>query len=295
MPAMFVVYEWHAWTNFLITRVVPGATRIAAAVLGSAAQVVTAVPQTTEAFLFHVDCTFSDRFPRDRAKLIEVLEHKGISVLNGHVTDISKRRLQVVCVRAGMNTTATMESGDAHDLVIVKTNLNSAGVRERCLTWWQRWRLGIELNRTIQGRDDYRVLCRSDVPRSWWTDQTMVIERYISNSENSWFRAYIFLDRLVISRARCPHLVKRMYHGTERTNSRFLIRNGIAVPSGNDFPIPEPVLNAVVTLCSNVSLDFGTLDLACDDDGNAFVVDLNVTPFCRDGADDIIAHLRLCR
>jgi hypothetical protein len=286
------VYEWHAWTDFLITRIVPAATRITASVLGGAAKVLAAVPPTAGVFLFHVDCTFSNRFPRDRANLIAGLDRRGITVWNGQVTDISKRHLQAVCVRAGMNTTATTASGDPREMVMIKTNLNSAGVRERYLTWWQRWRLGIELNGMICGREDYRVMRRSEVPASWWLDETLVVERYISNAENVWFRASVFLDHLVISRARFAEPVKRMYQGSERTNSRFLIRDGAAAQTHDDVAIPATVVNAIVPLLSQTALDFGTLDVACDDDGNAFVVDLNVTPFCRDGSDDIITHLR---
>src|SRR4051812_48250337 len=102
----FVVYEWQAWTDFLITRIVPS-TRITAGVLGSAARVLDAVPANARFFLFHVDCTVTHRFPRDRANLLSGLGRRGITVLNGSVTDISKRRLQATCVRAGLNTTAT--------------------------------------------------------------------------------------------------------------------------------------------------------------------------------------------
>jgi hypothetical protein len=290
--AELAVYEWQAWKGFLITRLAPEATRIEATVLGSAERVLRDLPASATSLLFHIDCTFSDRFPRNRAGLVSALKRRGIAVLNGGITDISKRRLQATCVRAGLNTTAATVSGPPEELVIVKTNLNSAGLPERYLTWWQRAILGIRLNRMISDREGYLILARADVPVTCWTDPTLAIERYVFNREGVWFRAYLFRDRLVVSRARCARPIRRMYHGSDRTNSRYVISEGVAVPVRGDFAVPKGVLDAIVTLASEVRLDFGTMDIVCDDDGSAFIVDLNVTPFCRDGAEDIIEHLR---
>jgi hypothetical protein len=288
----FVVYEWRAWTNFLITRVVPNAIRVSASVFDSAEDVVPRVPITAGMFLFHVDCTFSQRFPKDRSKLIAALTRHQVRVLNGNITNISKRYLHALCVRAGLNTAATTEAGDAAELLIVKTNLNSAGTPERGCKWWQRWMMGVRLTDDIQGREEYRVMPRREVPRPWWTDRRLVIEHYVSNASQVWFRAYVFLDRLVVSQARCRLPIKRMYHATDRTNSRFIIRDGRAVATHSDPAIPSTVLQAIVKTVAVAPLDFGTLDIGWDDDGRAFILDLNVTPFCRDGSEDIIDHLR---
>jgi hypothetical protein len=288
----FVVYEWNAWTDFLITKVVTNALRISARLGHDTRRVMAALPADTRTFLFHLDCTRTSRFPRDRSSLVTALAGRGVKMLNVSLDDISKRRLQQVCGTIGLNTVGATRQGDPQQLVIVKTDLNSAGVRERYLSRWQRWRMGIRLSETITGREDYRVLRRCEVPPEWWNDNTLQIERYVTNCENAWYRAYVYLDRLVVSRASSEVPVKRMYHASERSNTAFVIDEDGVTSASASHPIPSTVLHAIVQLTRAARLDFGTLDLVVDESGEAFVVDLNVTPFCRDGSEEVISHLQ---
>ena len=73
-----VIYQWNAWNNFLLPRLLPNSIRIDARVTDRAATVLRQVPKTTPLFAFHIDCTITARFPRERNELTRRLSESGV-------------------------------------------------------------------------------------------------------------------------------------------------------------------------------------------------------------------------
>jgi hypothetical protein len=288
-----VIYQWNAWNNFLLPRLLPNSIRIDANVTDRATAVMRQVPETTRLFAFHVDCTNTARFPLERDQLIHRLRDMGARVINASMTDISKRRVQQMCASLGLPTVTTTAAGPADELLMIKTDLNSAGLPESRLGYLNRWRLGVRSPKVITGRGDYRVLPRSEIPAHWWTDETLVIQKYIANRRDAWYRVYAWFDRIAVFEGICRTLVRRM-HRAEQKRSGHYIEDPIAGATfvGGDDCAPGTLLDYVFRFRSSHELAFCSLDVMEDNNGDLYIVDLNVTPFCRDSNAGYVQFLQ---
>ena len=289
-----VVYEWPSSNGLLISRLLPNATRIRARVRDRVEDVCARVPPGTKAFIFHLSATFTGRFPLCRAALIEELERRGIQVINGAVLDISKRTLQLHCRRLGLHSTTAATQGDPDELLIVKTNMNYGAADDRVLSWNQRRLLGLcRITREIKRSRDYRVVRRREVKEKWWQDSELAIERYINNPENRILKLYRTLDQVAINDMINPHLIKKPSGSTERVNSFFrLSASGIETcAQASDFP--SAVIHDGLKLLDHLSMLYGTLDIAMDEVGKCYIIDLNSTPAIPNKPQpDVVEHLR---
>lgn len=273
-----VIYEWPALEDMLISRVLPNAPRILAGIHDPVEQICSRIPHETGFFLFHISATFSAQFPACRPKLIEILRARGIEIINGEVTDISKRAIQQYCRALGLGCTAAAEEGDPDELLIVKTDMNFGAAMERKLPREQRKALSLSFSWRMRGPGSYKVLPRRSVKASWWRDHALVIDRYIQNRGHRILKLYIVLDRLVLSDAVERGHIKKMDRYISRANS-FLTAGETgpaAVHICSDFP--ASAVRDGLTLASHMGLSFGTLDIVFDDGGNCYVVDVNSTP-----------------
>lgn len=266
------VLEWNAWHGFMAALLFPRADRIVVDTGERWERLLDRIPARTRAVLPHIDLSRTSRVPRGRAELCAALRDRGVRILNEHVTDISKGHVQRECARLGLPTVAAAREGDPEERVIVKTVLNAGGKKERWLTRGERRRLGVgPLSRHLRCADDYRVLRRRDVPRSWWSDPSLCVERYVDNSRNAFYRFYMVGRRQAVSRAVAAVPVRRMEGELERRNFLFHDFAGEGVSPG--------MLETARAFVAGFRLDFGALDLVEDDDGRAYVVDVNQTPY----------------
>lgn len=288
-----VVYEWPSSERLLISGLLPRATRIRARVQDKVEDVCSRVPGTAKAFLFHISATFTSRFPSCRPDLVEELERRGIQVINGAVTDISKRTLQAHCRRLGLHTTSTSRDGDPDELMIVKTDMNYGTADDRVLSWNQRRALGLGIiTREIKGTRDYKVVRRRDVKETWWQDARLVVERYVDNKERRIFKLYRVLDWVAINDMLNPQLIKKPSGSIRRVNS--FLRLG---PSGVETWVrasdyPEHIVHDGLKLLDHLSIEYGTLDIAMDDAGKCYIIDVNSTPTIPNKPQpDVVEHL----
>ena len=96
-------------------------------------------------------------------------------------------------------------------VVIVKTTLNYAGkperiMRERC----QGSRAAPVLRLTVSDRVEYVVCRRDEVPARTWTDPSLVVERYITNPDGLFIRAYIVGPAAVVTLAWAASDIKKL-------------------------------------------------------------------------------------
>ena len=262
---VFAIYEWNAWWQFKLARALPDAVRVTARPGEHAQDVLDRCPPTASAFVFHVNATFSEKFPHDRPALIAGLEARGIVPINVAVTDISKRWVQTQCAALGLPIASAARDGDPDERLIVKTDHNFGGHSERLLAPDDLAALSVPSPSTVVlGPHAYPVLARRDIPGAWWTDPTLVIERYIENRLNRIYRVSFAGRRFDVLRLVNTNLIKKVDESVER----------VAMICGRDelargvVPGVEPCVgDAVVRFVDGTNMDFGGIDVMADDAG----------------------------
>lgn len=285
------IYEWRAGRGFLLPMMFPKATRLHATIGETSSDLLKRLPAEISTFLFHVNLTDTRRTPLRRRAFCRALRARGIRILNEHVTDISKHRVQQVCALAGLRTTLAARDGDPDEMLIVKTNANYGGESEKRLGADGRRRLGLSpRSRLILGYDGYLVLRRSEVRPDFWRSRHVIVERFVENRRHVFYRAHKVLDRVIVSRMVNPARIKKMLQQIRRTNWNLLLPS--LEPVEGPRPVPMHVISAVATFCAAARLDVGSIDLLEDDEGRCYVVDLNAQPYWGErGYDHMLRYL----
>ncbi len=284
---MIVIYEWRAWDGFLLPTMFPGASRITARIGECASDVALQIPPTVTLFCFHLDLTHTSAIPVDRSILGQRLRRLGIAVVNGSTIDISKRNVQLCCRACGLPTTEASCKGDPDELLIVKTDLNYGGHSERELNPSERLLIGLNsLTEPSRTSRSYTLSRRRDVPAEVWRCPELVIERFVANDADLFFRAYVFFDRIVVTAALARDFLKELCWGIPRQDFYF---NGevpaSAAPQTYDLSSycdeGEVTVNvpSLRQFCRCIGLDFGAIDIVVDNERRWHIVDANATPF----------------
>lgn len=272
------IYEWRSFRGFLLPMIFPEATRLHANIGESSSELLGRLPRHARAFAFSLNLTDTGRTPIRRSAFSRALRARGIRVLNEHVTDISKRRIQAACANAGLLTTLAPRAGDPDEALIVKTNANYGGEKEALLSPDQRRALRLASgSRLIQRHDGYLILRRREIRPEFWRSRQIVVERFIENRRHIFYRAHKVLDHMIVSRMVNPAGIKKMRQQIRRTN--WYLRLPSVVPLHGPRPVPMRVFRAVGVFCQAFSLDVGSIDVLVDNDGEPYVVDVNASPY----------------
>ena len=288
-----VLYEWLSGQPFLARALFEGATILDARIDDPPEEVLTRIPRDTGWFLFHLNCTVTDNFPYDRQILCRLLEDKGIRLLNRFVTDISKRHVQDMCRQSGLNTTLTGPEGPGDELIIVKTNLNFAGKSEWGLTETERQALGVGAGSDmIWDPYHYQVIPRSKVEAGWWQDPSLVCERYISNADDRWYRAYLLKSRFVLCELVSPYQVKKV--GESKLQRLWMASFGdeLRVDHPLSGHVPKQLLGDLAGFARSFKLDFGTIDVVESNEAEHYIIDVNSTPAYNNPVPGLVDYLR---
>jgi hypothetical protein len=271
------IFHWGPLQTYLLHSLFPDALRVEAHIGEPFDSVLTRVPDGADHFFFHVDLTESAKMPLGRARLGAALRANGVRPLNDRVTCISKHRLQDACAALGLNTTRTGPHGDPSELVIVKTSRNFGGVRERALSADECRLLGIsESGPSSAGSSGYVVVVRRDVRRAVWQSRGLIVERFIENREQAYYRVHVLGGHMVIARIVSPKRIKKMPAGMPREN--WFVRSRDLELAAPGPPVPIRVTRTAAMFCDGFGLDYGSLDIVYDDDERYFIVDVNATP-----------------
>lgn len=276
LPVM--AYDLSHWQGFLLPVVVPSTSRMTVVVGESTNDILGRLPANfSGAFAFHINLTDSSRCPESRTELVAELHSRGIQTLNADVLDISKRFVQAACRRAGLMTTTAPPEGDASELLIVKTNRNYGGVPEARLSGDDLDTLAISPHAIHKQPDHgYLVAPRRDVPAAAWDDPNFVVERYIENRSQLFYRIYVLCNRFAISEGRERAWVKTI----GRSDRQRLLLFSVDSAGQIDATVPpdlQPAIDAVLRFVSLTGMDFGCVDMMRDDDGRFYIVDMNTT------------------
>lgn len=281
-----VVYEWLTTPQYyLLFQILPEATVVPAGMDDSVDHIIEQIPVNTAAFVFHLNCTMTGRFPRCRTDLIAALQRGGTTVINAGATDISKRAIQQRCRSLGLPSTLAAAAGDPDETIIVKTDLNFAGCSEWALSEEERAFLGMKGSTLIWRPSQYMILPRSRVEPAWWTDQSLICERYVSNRFDRCYRSYWFLDRLVVCQLMNPEPIKKM-------DGSLVERVWELSVAGGAPDCPQPLVRDLAAFIRDFSLDFGTVDVMEDDRGRFYIVDVNTTPAYNCPVPGLVEYLR---
>lgn len=263
------IYEWNAWEEFLISLMFPHATRLDANLDDDHDDVIAQISDDCGWFIFHINLTETAHIPRTRNQLCAHLSNRGVNVVNAGLTSISKRRVQQTCKELGLNTTIAPRSGPPDETLILKTDLNYGGLTERGLTAAERLRLNI--NHVVSLHNEaYNILPRAEIPSDTWESPEYVVERYIHNSSNFFYRAHLLQHHMVVSRVVDDAPLKKFPAGLNRDDSYF-----VNTGSRTD----KKLVNDVIKFSQTIGLDFGALDVVQDDEENFYIIDVNSTPW----------------
>ena len=262
--ARLQVVEWNAWQRFLITHIVPDAERVTVTP-GSGLLPVTRRPAPA---LVHVNLSRPHEVFPDYDGWLAAYEEIGLPVLNGYVFSIDKWAVQHACAAAGLPEVRASRAGDPDEMLIIKSRANHRGLYEQELPAGMvgdmsppEWPYPERVHR----------LARRDVADAIWSDRRIAIERYVSNADGRFQRAYVVGDYVAVATSFSPALVKEMDHrkGVE------LVSTSAASARPLD---PRDPLSSAFRLAQAMRADFAALDLALDDDGIVHPIDLNTTP-----------------
>ena len=294
--APVVSCEWCAAETFLVGRLFPDRHVISAHPFESARRVIRQLPSEMKFFLFHINGTRTDKFIKDRQLLLDAIQQRRAVALNATITDISKVSLQRALLEEGMSSTLASREGDPDEELMIKTDRNCKGDAEALLTPRQQLRLGYPALSQLMGSilaevQKYPVLRRRDIPSAWWSEPEIVIERYICNAEDRFYRVHILRDCLAITDVVVPGTVKKLSAGVKAAHHYFTY----AQMDSGEVPAPfHGICRQTRILQRRMAFDFAALDLVLDEAGTCFIVDLNTTPWAGQLRLDhpLLSHLR---
>ncbi|HEV7474163.1 MAG TPA: hypothetical protein VGN90_08940 [Pyrinomonadaceae bacterium] len=285
------VLEWRAWEGFLLAHV-----------LGDDAVRIETDPfrefppaqfdhlcDSFTTVCFQINLSVRRRLPLRIRDLTNRLVERGVHVINGLVQDIRKSTLQAHLEAIGLSTVKAAPSGSPDEILFVKTDLNYGGELERWLPPESIAAGGLEhLVSPDIGAYRYKSEQRGMLDESIWTDPTIVVEKYIANAENSFFRVYFSGDQVIIVKAFSPGIIKKLANDPRDTN---FVTDLEHLKAGTDeLPISARLKQDVATFVENTPVEFGCLDIVHDGHDNHYIIDLNLTPYAGKRAIDVFLN-----
>jgi len=274
------VLEWRAWDGFLLRHVLgEKAVRIEtdpfrelpSAQLDSLCDSFTTV-------CFQINLSVRNRLPLQIRELTNRLVKRGVYVVNGLVQDIRKSTLHAHLEIIGLSSAKATPSGSADEVLFLKTNLNYGGELERSVPAEDIAAGGLEhlVSKDI-GAYHYQTVARGMIEDGIWTDQTIVVEKYVTNDENSFYRVYFSGGQIIIVKAFALGIIKKLSGDPRDTN---FVTDLEALKAGTDgLPISETLKKDVATFVELTPVEFGSIDIVHDSRGHYYIIDLNLTPY----------------
>ncbi|MFT4927139.1 MAG: hypothetical protein ACI8WB_003245 [Phenylobacterium sp.] len=277
-----VIYQWHTRDNFLLQNLFPHAQIIKAQpqaddqrLIDMARQIAAQHPNQPLHWFFQLNLSYSEHWLNQRSHLLSVLSTLGFTVYNGQVTDTRKRYVQQLNQQLGLNCVTIEQSQQLKDslLVMVKSNYNYGGEFESQLSPEQLIALDLRSNIgcDIQGFDSYYQTTMAAVDKTLFDDERVVIERYIENLDQRFYRMYRCGNHAILSEIVNPDVVKKMRPGLPRKNWYFAFDQC-------KHHAYQALINDASLMFNAIKMNFGAIDIVMDDEDNGYIIDINPTP-----------------
>jgi len=273
-----LIYHWQAWRGFLISHLVANYCQIEAQYDDDIGVLEAQLTPNISAVLFQINLTYSAGFPAQRAALIHALQQRQLCILNTSVDDISKRHLHHLLEKAGLRSAKAQQIGPNDELLFIKSNLNWGGEVEQRLPDPLHKRLFSHRNALIQGWDNYYCARRADINPDFWHDSSIVIEKFVENPEQSFFRVYGFGDAIVVVKAHSTALIKKINEHPKDSNFYFTKKQITSEPPALPAALPAALLHNIKTFICHYPLAYFCLDIVHNMQ-DYFIIDLNLTPY----------------
>jgi len=274
------VLEWQAWTGFLLSHVLgANAVRIETDPFHEfPSEEFDRLCDSFTTVCFQINLSVRRRLPLRIRDLTNRLVERGIYVVNGLVQDIRKSTLQAHLEAIGLSTVKAGRSGSPDEILFVKTDLNYGGELERWLPPESIAAAGFKhLISTDIGAYRYKAVQRGMLQESEWMDPAIVIEKYVTNDEHSFYRVYFSGEQVIIVRAFAPGIIKKLSDDPRNTN---FVTDLEHLKAGTDeLSISAKLKRDVATFVENTPVEFGCIDMVHDGHDNHYIVDLNLTPY----------------
>jgi hypothetical protein len=285
------VLEWQAWEGFLLAHVLrDDAVRIETDPFREfPSALFDRVCDSFTTVCFQINLSVRRRLPLGIRDLTNRLVERGVYVVNGFVQDIRKSTLQAHLEAIGLSTVKAAPAGSPDEILFVKTDLNYGGELERWLSPESIAAGGLEhLVSPDIGAYRYKTVKRGMLDENIWTDPTIVVEKYIANAENSFYRVYFSGDQVIIVKAFSPGTIKKLADDPRDTN--FVTNLEHLKASTDELPISTTLKRDVATFVENTPVEFGCLDIVHDGHDNHYIIDLNLTPYAGKRVTDVFLN-----
>ena len=274
------VIEWQAWDGFLLRYVLGNnVMRVETDPFREfPAEQFDRICDSCATVCFQVNLSVKSQLPLQIRNLTNRFKERGLYVVNGLAQDVRKSTLHKHLEAIGLSSLRADRYGAPDEILFVKTDLNYGGELEG---WLPRESLiigGLEhLVSAEFGAYRYKTIERGMLQEYQWTDPSLVIEKYVTNSEDSFFRVYFSGKQLIIVKAFAPGTIKKLSDDPRDTN--FVTDVEHAKDGTDKLEISVQLKRDVATFVENTPVEFGCLDFVHDGYDNHYIVDLNLTPY----------------
>jgi hypothetical protein len=280
--ASVAICESEGWFGFMVESLYPAAHRVTLTPGDRVSSVLASLPPSTRGVLININLSYTAGF-------LDPDTGWPLPVLNAGATDVRKRTIHERAASLGIPSARACESGAPDERVIVKTTLNYAGKPERLM----RERFGdraAPFTQDLGDATDYVVCRRDQLAPATWTDPSLVVERYVTNPDGLFIRAYVVGPAAVITLAWASSDIKKLsLPQSDRRDYYFWD----TTPLGPTSAVAARALAVARPLASALGADFCGIDCAVDADGSVIPVDVNKTPYWGHPRESpVLAHLR---
>lgn len=282
------VLEWRAWKGFLLAHV-----------LSDDAVLIETDPfrefpstqfdricDSATTVCFQINLSVRSRLPLRSRELTNRFLERGVYVVNGLVQDVRKSALHAHLEAIGLPSPKAAPSGFADEILFVKTELNYGGELER---WLPSERIAAggfaHLVSAEVGAYRYKTVERGKLHAGAWEDPTIVVEKYVANPENSFYRVYFSGQQVIIVKAFAPGIIKKLSHDPRDTN---FVTDLEHLKAGTDgLALSATLKRDIATFVENTPVEFGCIDMVHDGHDNHYIIDLNLTPYAGTRPHDV--------
>ncbi len=272
-----IIYSNVNLDGYLINHLLPKATCILADFEDTAQAIMMRLPAECENFVFHINLSDSSSFPLDRPNLVDTFSARNIRVINAQLEDINRSSLHRDLEIMGLPCPRAKRTGSDEEPLFVKTNANWGGVAEA--RFYSKIGKPVPAgypHPTISNQANYKRFHRCDVPSDYWKDARLVVESYISNVEESFFRVNVLLDAVVVTKSFSGDTIKNVAGGSADSNyitTRFRINEYDHPPE-----VPIKLLETLEIFFQKYEIDYGNIDIV-HDGNDYYIIDINSTPW----------------
>lgn len=297
-PERLAICECNAWDGFMVEVLFSSAFRISVKPGDAASRLLEAIPITARGVLVHLNASMTRGFIETAEAFRAALRQRGQAVLNLGAVDVRKSALHARCSELGLRSARADREGPPEERLVVKTTLNFGGQPERLLReqWGERAAVfTTNVSEAITNHLAYFVTTRAQVPTNVWSDPTLVVERFIENSEGLFFRVYTAGPAGVVSVVWVDGDVKKLNDAIRRRHNYFFwtLPSGETVPIGPSIDRALRALAATRHIAGAMNADFIGADCVMDQEGEIVMINANKTPYWgQPRQSPILSHLR---